>query len=102
MGLFAVEVNGWRIYFIRRLFGKQRRDLQFEVHQLKKTLSREDYLKHPMVKLYTAIMVTIKEKIPDAPFASKFVLIGALKKYGRVKHISLFAGCISFQERKMS
>jgi len=81
--------NGWQVYFIKRLFGQQRQDLQVEVRQLKQTLSREDYLRHPTVKLYTAIMVAIKEKIPGDPFAAPFVLTGALKKYGRVKPMGL-------------
>jgi toxin YhaV len=81
--------NGWHIYFIKRLFGKQRRDLQAEVHRLKKTLSSEDYRHHPTVKLYAAIMVAIKEKITDDPFASQFALQGTLKKYGRVKKMGL-------------
>jgi toxin YhaV len=71
-------INGWRIYFIKRLFGKQRRDLQAEVRKLKKTLPPEEYRTHPTVKLYTAIMVAIKEKIPLDPFASHFALTGAL------------------------
>jgi len=81
--------NGWRIYFIKRLFGKQRRDLQAEVRQLKKTLPTEEYYSHSRVKLYTAIMVAIKEKIPEDPFASHFILKGPLKKYGRVKKMGL-------------
>lgn len=82
-------VNGWRIYFIKRLFGKQRRELQAEVRQLKKTLPPEEYRTHSTVKLYTAIMVAIKEKIPLDPFASHFALTGALKNYGRVKKMGL-------------
>lgn len=81
--------NGWRIYFIKRLFGKQRRNLQAEVRQLKKGLPPEDYSSHATVKLYTAIMVAIKEKIPEDPFASHFVLQRPLKKYGRVKKMGL-------------
>jgi toxin YhaV len=81
--------NDWHIYFFKHLFGKQRRDLQAEVRQLKKTLSSEDYCRHPQVKLYTAIMVAIKEKIPEDPFASQFALQGALKKYGRVKKMGI-------------
>lgn len=81
--------NGWRIYFIKRLFGKQRRDLQAKVRQLKQTLPPADYYSHATVKLYTAIMVAIKEKIPEDPFASQFVLQGSLKKYGRVKKMGL-------------
>lgn len=82
-------INGWRIYFIKRLFGKQRRDLQDRVRQLKKTLSNEEYRSHDTVKLYTALMVAIKEKIPLDPFASHFALTGSLKKYGRVKKMGL-------------
>lgn len=82
-------VNGWKIYFIKRLFGKQRRDLQSQVRHLKKTLSKEEYISHETVKLYTAIMVAIKEKIPLDPMASHFALTGSLKKYGRVKKMGL-------------
>ncbi len=81
--------NGWRIYFIKRLFGKQRRDLQAEVRHLKETLLPEDYFSHATVKLYTAIMVAIKERIPENPFAEYFALSGSLKKYGRVKKMGL-------------
>jgi toxin YhaV len=82
-------VNGWQIYFLKRLFGKQRRDLQAEVRKLKTTLSPEEYRIHSTVKLYTALMVAIREKIPLDPFASHFALTGALKKYGRVKKMGL-------------
>lgn len=81
--------NGWRIYFIKRLFGKQHRNLQAEVLRLKKTLPAEDYFTHATVKLYTAIMVAIKEKISEDPFAEHFALSGSLKKYGRVKKMGL-------------
>lgn len=82
-------VNGWQIYFVKQLFGNQRRDLQAEVRQLKKRLSPEKYLQHPTVKLYAAMMVAIKEKIPVDPYDSSFALTGALKKYGRVKKMGL-------------
>lgn len=82
-------INGWRIYFVKRLFGKQRRDLQAQVRQLKKTLSPEGYQQHSQVKLYAAVMTVIKEKIPLAPFATHFALSGPLKKYGRVKKMGL-------------
>jgi toxin YhaV len=84
-----VVINGWRIYFVKQLFGKQRRDLQAQVRQLKKTLSTEDYRQHSQVKLYAAVMTAIKEKIPLDPFASHFALTGPLKKYGRVKKMGL-------------
>ncbi|HEY9824693.1 MAG TPA: type II toxin-antitoxin system YhaV family toxin [Stenomitos sp.] len=82
-------INGWHIYFVRGLFGQQRRDLQMQVRDLKRTLTPEQYLKHPTVKLYAAIMTAIKEKIPADPYASHFALTGPLKKYGRVKKMSL-------------
>ncbi|MBD2309387.1 type II toxin-antitoxin system YhaV family toxin [Chroococcidiopsis sp. FACHB-1243] len=81
--------NGWHIYFIKRLFGKQRRDLQAEVRQLKKTLPAEKYVLHSQVKLYKAVMTAINEKIPSDPYASHFALTGSLKKYGRVKGMGL-------------
>jgi toxin YhaV len=84
-----VIVNGWRIYFLRRLFGKQRRDLQAQVRELRKTLTPEEYRTHATVKLYTAIMIAIKEKIPLDPRASHFALTGFLKRYGRVKKMGL-------------
>jgi toxin YhaV len=84
-----VVINGWRIYFVKRLFGKQRRDLQAQVHHLQKTLSPDDYRQHSQVKLYAAIMTAIKDKIPLDPFASHFALTGPLKKYGRVKKMGL-------------
>jgi toxin YhaV len=84
-----VVINGWQIYFVKRLFGKQRRDLQAEVRQLKQNLTAEEYRKHPTVKLYTAMMIAIKEKSPENPYSSHFVLTGPLKKYGRVKKMGL-------------
>jgi toxin YhaV len=84
-----VVINGWRIYFIKRLFGKQRRDLQAQVRHLKKTLATEEYRQHSQVKLYAAVMTAIKQKIPLEPLASHFALTGPLKKYGRVKKMGL-------------
>jgi toxin YhaV len=78
-------INGWKIYFLKRLFGKQRRDLQAEVRRLKEKLPPEEYIHHPTVKLYTAIMRAIKEIIPLDPLASNLTLQGSLKKFGRVK-----------------
>ncbi|WP_299406132.1 type II toxin-antitoxin system YhaV family toxin [Acaryochloris sp. IP29b_bin.148] len=82
-------INGWKIYFLKRLFGQQRRELQAEVKRLKATLSPEDYVRHPTVKLYAAIMRAIKEKIPMDPFAVSFALTGPLKKFGRVKKMGI-------------
>ena len=82
-------INGWRIYFLRRLFGQQRRELQENVRQLKKKLPNQEYVRHPTVKLYAAIMRAVKEIIPADPSASRFTLTGPLKRYGRVKKMGL-------------
>jgi toxin YhaV len=84
-----VIVNGWRIYFLKRFFGKQCRDLQAQVRELKKKLTPEEYRTHPDVKLYTAIMVAIKAKIPIDPRAGHFALTGNLQGYGRVKKMGI-------------
>ena len=82
-------INGWRIYFLRRLFGQQRQDLRAEVRQLKEKLSNEEYVRHPTVKLYAAVMRAVKEIIPADPLSSRFALTGPLKRYGRVKKMGL-------------
>lgn len=82
-------INGWKIYFLKRLFGKQRRDLQAEVRRLKTKLPPQNYRQHPKVKLYAAIMRAIKELIPAEPLAAKFALTGQLKNYRRVKKLGL-------------
>jgi toxin YhaV len=98
--------NGWEIYFVKHLFGKQRRDMQAQVRQLKRELPLEKYQTHATVKLYTATMVAIKEKIPLDPFANHFHLTGALRKYSRVKKMGLperyrlFFRVIKTEERK--
>ena len=82
-------INGWKIYFLKRLFGEQHRDLRKEVRELKQTLTPEAYRRHPTVKLYAAIMRAIKELIPADPLASRFALTGSLKRYSRVKKMGI-------------
>jgi toxin YhaV len=81
--------NGWEIYFHRRLFGEQRRQLRERVKQLKTELPEADYLSHPDVKLLAAVMGGIKEKIALDPMAAQFVLTGSLRRYGRMKGMGL-------------
>ncbi len=81
--------NSWEIYFHRRLFGEQRRQLREQVKQLKAELPEADYLSHPDVKLLAAVMVGIKEKIALDPLASQFALTGPLRRYGRMKGMGL-------------
>lgn len=84
-----MEINGWKIYFLERFFGQQRQDLRSEVRRLKKILSPDEYVQHPTVKLYSAIMRAIQEIIPQDPYASNLALTGSLKRYGRVKKMGI-------------
>ncbi len=99
--------NGWEIYFHRKLFGEQRRQLREDVKTLKDTLSPEEFITHPKAKLLAAVMTGIKEKIVLDPFASHFVLQGSLKHYGRMKGMGLppryrlFFRAFEEQERKV-
>ena len=75
----AIIRNGWEIYFHRKLFGEQRRQLKEQVSQLKIKLPPSEFVKHPTVKLLAAVMTGIKEKIVLDPFAPQFILKGSLK-----------------------
>jgi toxin YhaV len=85
----ALIRNGWEIYFHRKLFGEQRRQLRERVKQLKAELPEVDYRRHPDVKLLAAIMAGIKEKIVLDPMATQFTLTGSLRRYGRMKGMEL-------------
>ena len=84
-----MKIDGWTIYFLRRYFGPQRQELRAEVRRLKQELAPDAYVRHPTVKLYAAVMRSIKEQVPVDPFASQFALTGPLRKYGRVKKMGL-------------
>ncbi|MEM9451854.1 MAG: type II toxin-antitoxin system YhaV family toxin [Cyanobacteria bacterium P01_E01_bin.6] len=84
-----MEINGWRIYFLKRVFGAQRQELRDKVRILKTKLPRDEYIRHPTVKLYAGVMRAIKEIIPQDPYASKLTLSGPLKSYGRVKKMGI-------------
>ncbi len=80
--------NGW-IMFFYPLFHEQWVELSNRVRVLKNKLTKEEFIKHPDVKLLKALDVGIKEKIPQDPFASYFVLQKPLQKYGRLKKMGL-------------
>ena len=85
----AIIRNGWEIYFHRKLFGEQRRQLKEQVNQLKIKLPPSEFGRHPTVKLLAAVMTGIKEKIVLDPFAPQFTLKGSLRHYGRLKGMGL-------------
>lgn len=84
-----MRINGWEIYFYKPLFAAQRQTLRSEVQALKAKLPPDQYRSHPRVKLYTAIMRIIKERIPEDPYNPAFALKGALAPFKRVKKMGL-------------
>ncbi|MBW4631822.1 MAG: type II toxin-antitoxin system YhaV family toxin [Iphinoe sp. HA4291-MV1] len=86
MSLFTC--HGWKIFFYP-LFYKQWVELSHRVRVLKTELSKEEFITHADVKLLKALDIGIKEKIPQDPFASHFVLQKPLHKYGRLKKMGL-------------
>ena len=86
MALFTC--NEWQIFFYP-LFNKQWVELRNRVKILKNDLSKEEFIKHSDVKLLKALNIGIKEKIPQDPFASHFILQKPLQKYGRLKKMGL-------------
>ncbi|BAZ70365.1 MAG: type II toxin-antitoxin system YhaV family toxin [Pelatocladus maniniholoensis HA4357-MV3] len=80
--------HGWKIFFYP-LFHKQWVELSNRVRVLKNKLTQEEFIKHPDIKLLKALDVGIKEKIPQDPFATYFVLQKPLQKYGRLKKMGL-------------
>jgi toxin YhaV len=80
--------NQWTIFF-HPLFASQWQDLVTRVKSLKNKLEPHEFVTHKDVKLLKALDIGIKEKIPQDPFASYFVLKKPLQKYGRLKKMGL-------------
>jgi toxin YhaV len=80
--------NGWTVFFYP-LFAQQRIDLLETSRNLKSKLPEAEWSQHSDVKLLKAVMVGIREKIPQDPFAAHFALKGSLRKYGRLKKMGL-------------
>lgn len=83
-----MKINGWTILF-HPLFNSQRQQLLNLVKSLRSSLSQEDFIRHPQVKLFKALTVGIEEKIPNDPLASYFALRKPLDKYSRLKKMGL-------------
>lgn len=84
----SINCNGWKIFFYP-LFNQQWVDLFSRVEHLKSQLSKEEFITHPDVKLLKALDTSIKDKIPQDPFASYFSLQKPLQKYSRLKKMGL-------------
>ncbi|MBW4614309.1 MAG: type II toxin-antitoxin system YhaV family toxin [Desmonostoc vinosum HA7617-LM4] len=84
----AFTCNGWQTFFYP-LFNEQWVELRDKVRILQSELSKEEFIIHADTKLLKALNIAIKEKIPQDPFASYFVLQKPLHKYGRLKKMGL-------------
>jgi toxin YhaV len=83
-----MKINGWNILF-HPVFDEQWQNLRSSVKSLRSRLSKEDFIKHPQVKLFKAVTVGIEQKIPSDPLASYFALKKPLQKYSRMKKMGL-------------
>ncbi|MEA5504624.1 type II toxin-antitoxin system YhaV family toxin [Halotia wernerae UHCC 0503] len=88
MPVFFNVCNGWQIFFYP-LFNEQWVDLRNVVSVLKNELPKEEFIQHQDAKLLKSLNIGIKEKIPQDPLASYFVLQKPLQKYGRFKKMGL-------------
>jgi toxin YhaV len=89
MQMNKIICQGWEIYFHPQLFDSQYQQLLTKVQNLQEKLPADEYRKHPTVKLFTAILIGIEDKIASNPFAAHFALTGTLRKYKRLKKMGL-------------
>jgi toxin YhaV len=80
--------KGWTILF-HPLFAQQRLKLLQTSRKLKLKMPEAEWIYHSDVKLLKNMMVGIREKIPQDPFASHFALGGPLSRYARLKKMGL-------------
>ena len=83
-----MKINGWTILF-HPVFNDQWQQLINRVKSLRSRLPQSDFVRHPQVKLFKAVTVSIEEKIPTNPLASYFALKKPLDKYSRLKKMGL-------------
>ncbi|WP_373481116.1 type II toxin-antitoxin system YhaV family toxin [Geminocystis sp.] len=83
-----IKINGYLIYF-HPVFYQQWLELVNRVKYLKEKLEPKNFIIHPEVKLLKALDIGIKDKIPNNPFASYFILKKPLQKYSRLKKMGL-------------
>src|SRR5487761_1396886 len=76
--------NGWHILF-NEPFTTRYGDLSARVRDLKRSLTAEEYGRHPDVKLFSALYRIVYEIVPENPDHADFRLRGDLKKFRRVK-----------------
>lgn len=79
----------WKSFGYKPLFYEQFKALKHEVIQLKQKLPAEQFQVHPSAKRLAALVRFLDETIPNAPYASRFALRGALSQYKRAKGMGL-------------
>ncbi|MGH2354406.1 MAG: type II toxin-antitoxin system YhaV family toxin, partial [Chloroflexota bacterium] len=77
-------VNGWTL-LNHPVFGRRYIELRNEARRLKRELSGEQYVQHPLVKLTAAVHRLLTEIVPRDPNAPEFRLRGDLAKFRRAK-----------------
>lgn len=84
----ARQSNGWEIWF-SDIFDARWRQTREQVKHLKTTLTAADFLAHPEVKLFAALVKIVHDLVPSDPEASQFLLGNTLgtqhRSWRRVK-----------------
>ena len=77
-------VNG-RTLLYHPLFGRRYNELRAEARRLKRELPRDEFIRHPLVKLVAAVHRLITQTVPADPNAPEYRLRGSLAKFRRAK-----------------
>jgi len=80
--------NGWKLFY-HPVFGDRYAELRDRARALKKQLPRNEFVRHPEVKLVAAVRRVVLESIPENPNRPDFWLKGDLAKFRRVKRYGL-------------
>lgn len=80
----SLAVNGWTLLY-HPIFGDHYAELRKEVRRLKRELTSEEYVEHPVVKLAAAVYRLVNEIVPRNPDAPEFRLRDELAKFRRAK-----------------
>jgi len=76
--------NGWLV-LLWPTFARRYEELRAEARHLKTTLSPDDYVQHPVVKLVAAISRLVTRVVPQDPNAPEYRLRGSLAGFRRAK-----------------
>ena len=77
-------VNGWTLLY-HPVFGERYAQLRDEARRLRRQVTPEKYVEHPVVKLAAAVHRLISQIVPANPDAAEFRLKDDLAKFRRAK-----------------